>query len=138
MMLLRSIAYVIIYTNMTCYSTSYFWYHTASGNPNLIMFLVANKVDLEDKRKVGYEVFHNLTFLPSFVFFFPFLVVVEVSVMKIISYPQTHQPELLKSFAVTLSNSWLQISYFMLFIAGIILRKTNQKYMFTCNSGDSY
>ncbi|XP_044463830.1 ras-related protein RABF2a-like isoform X2 [Mangifera indica] len=25
------------------------------GNPNLITFLVANKVDLEDKRKVGYE-----------------------------------------------------------------------------------
>ncbi|KAJ0090553.1 hypothetical protein Patl1_13224 [Pistacia atlantica] len=25
------------------------------GNPNLIMFLVANKVDLKDKRKVGYE-----------------------------------------------------------------------------------
>ncbi|XVF88517.1 hypothetical protein PTKIN_Ptkin19aG0057000 [Pterospermum kingtungense] len=26
------------------------------GNPNLIMFLVANKVDLEEKRKVGTEV----------------------------------------------------------------------------------
>ncbi|KAJ6295859.1 hypothetical protein OIU78_023814 [Salix suchowensis] len=26
-----------------------------SGNPNLIMFLVGNKVDLQDKRKVGIE-----------------------------------------------------------------------------------
>lgn len=28
-----------------------------SANPNLIMFLVANKADLEDERKVGNEVF---------------------------------------------------------------------------------
>lgn len=34
--------------------------NSASGNPNLIMFLVANKVDLEDKRKVGNEVIHYL------------------------------------------------------------------------------
>lgn len=27
-----------------------------SGNPNLVMFLAANKADLEEKRKVGAEV----------------------------------------------------------------------------------
>lgn len=34
------------------------WYlfFTISGNPNLIMFLAANKADLEEKRKVGLEV----------------------------------------------------------------------------------
>lgn len=30
--------------------------YNGSGNPNLIMFLVANKVDLEEKRAVGNEV----------------------------------------------------------------------------------
>ena len=32
------------------------FYYIVSGNPNMIMFLAANKADLEEKRKVVVEV----------------------------------------------------------------------------------
>lgn len=43
-------------TTRTSSTSSLISFYTASGNPNLIMFLAANKADLEEKRKVGVEV----------------------------------------------------------------------------------
>ncbi|XP_044472150.1 ras-related protein Rab5-like isoform X2 [Mangifera indica] len=52
-------AAVVVYdvTSMDSFEKAKKWVQELQrqGNPNLIMFLVANKVDLEDKRKVGYE-----------------------------------------------------------------------------------